>query len=164
MVVTERLELAVGPSVQDPILDTGVGILGLVLGLVPGLLDLGNQRVLVCLCGILNFDALLLKVFAQLLVVPLLVRADCMVFPVVLDELLEILAVGGSWVRDVVVGKPTLELGLVPLVICLMDVVLAYLPSYSLPIPNQGCRCSSKGKETHVVHWTHRNTHKTYQP
>lgn len=142
--ITERLQLAVGPGVQDPVLDTGVGVLSLILGLVPGVLDLGNQRVLVCLGGILDFNTLLLEISAQLLIIPLLVWADSMVFPVLLDELLEILPVGGRWVGDIVVGKPTLELGLMPLVVGLLERILAIVfSSNSRP----GRRCSRGGRK-----------------
>ena len=117
MVVAKGLELTLGPGVQDPILNTVVGILSLVLGLVPGLLDLGDQGVLVCLSRVLDLDTLLLEVAAQLLSIPLLVGTDCIGFPILLDDLLEILAVCGSGIRDVVIGEPALELGLMPFVI-----------------------------------------------
>lgn len=38
-------------------------------------------------------------------------------FPVVLDEVLKILAVSRGGVRNIVVGEPSLKLGLVPLVV-----------------------------------------------
>lgn len=117
MVVTEGLQLAVGPAVQDPVFDTGIGILSLVLGLVPGILDLSDQGVLVCLGRILNIDTLLLEVAAQLLIIPLLVGADGVVVPILLDELLEILAIGGSGMRNIMVGEPALELSLMPLIV-----------------------------------------------
>lgn len=139
MVVKEGLELAVGPGVQNPVPDTGVGILGLVLGLVPNILDLGNQGVLVCLGGILNLDTLLLEVAIQLVCVPLLVRADGVVLPILLDQLLEILAVGGSGISNVVVGEPALELSLVPLVVSWLIHVSALVIT---PLNTSGCKAT----------------------
>lgn len=49
--------------------------------------------------------------------VPVLVRRDDVVIPVVADGLLEEGAIGGSRVGNVVVRQPPLELSLVPLVV-----------------------------------------------
>lgn len=38
-------------------------------------------------------------------------------FPVLFDEILEVFPIGGTGIGDVVVGEPTLELGLVPFVV-----------------------------------------------
>lgn len=117
MLVAESLQLAVRPGIQDPVLDAKVGILSLIASLIPGALDLGDERVLVGLGGVLGLDTLGLEVLLQAVGVPRVVGRDDVVIPVVLDELLEILAVGGSGVGDVVVGEPALELRLVPLVV-----------------------------------------------
>lgn len=46
MMITKRLELALCPGVQDPILDAEVGVLSLVFGLVPRSCNLCDQCVL----------------------------------------------------------------------------------------------------------------------
>lgn len=38
--------------------------------------------------------------------------------PVVFDKVLKIFPIGGSGVGDIIVGKPSFELGLVPLIVC----------------------------------------------
>lgn len=53
----------------------------------------------------------------QLGCVPVGVRAHDLAVPVLLDELLEILSVGGCGVWDVVVAEPALELVFVPFVV-----------------------------------------------
>lgn len=117
MVVAESLELALGPGVEDPVLDGDPGGLRLILGLVPGTLHLGNESILVLLGRLLGLDALLLQVGAELVSIPRVVRRDDVGVPVLLDELLEILAVGRSGVGNVMVRKPALKLGLMPLVV-----------------------------------------------
>lgn len=81
--VAESLELAVSPGIQDPVLDTAVGVLCLVLGLIPRTSDLRNQRVFVRVGRILDVDALLLQVRRQLVSIPVLVRGDGIGVPVV---------------------------------------------------------------------------------
>lgn len=115
--ITERLELAVGPRVQDPVSGVQPGMLGLVLRLIPVVLDLGDQRILVVSSGVLGLDALLLKVTAQLLGIPAVIRSNGMVIPVVGHEFLQILAVSGRRVGNVVVGEPALQLSLMPSVV-----------------------------------------------
>lgn len=128
VLVAESLELALGPRVQDPVLDVEVGILSLVTSLVPFALNLRDQRVLVGLGGGLGLDALSLQILLQGVCVPRVVGRDDVVVPVVLDQLLEVLAVGGSGVGDIVVGKPALELGLVPLVVGCVVPCYAMIP------------------------------------
>lgn len=117
VMIAKGLELALCPGVENPILDVEVGILGLVLSLVPRSCNLGDECVLARLCRVLDIDTLLLQIARQLVVVPVLVGADGIVFPVGLDEFLKILAVGRGGVGDVMVGEPALELGLMPLVV-----------------------------------------------
>lgn len=117
MLVSEGLELAVGPGIKNPILGTSQGSLSLVLGIVPCVLDLSEERILGGLGALLGLDALRLQIRGQLSRVPLLVRRDSVILPVILDEALKILAVRRSRVGDIVVREPSLELGLMPLVV-----------------------------------------------
>lgn len=103
MVVAERLELAVGPRIQNPVLRIDKRVLGLVFGLSPDRLDLRDQLILVLLSVVLRFDALELEVRSKLVYVPAVVRLDNMVVPVLLDAIVQVLAVCRRWVRDVVI-------------------------------------------------------------
>lgn len=60
MTIGKGFELRVGPAVEDPVLDTRPGIFGLVLTLIPVILDLSDQTILVGLCSILGLHTLLL--------------------------------------------------------------------------------------------------------
>lgn len=122
VMIAERLELAVGPRVQNPVLHTEPGVVGLVLRLIPGTLDLVDERVLGGTGRVLGLDTLLLQVLSELGSIPLLVGSDHLVIPVGLNELLKLLAVRGCRIGDVVIGKPSLELSLVPLVVGCEDV------------------------------------------
>ena len=103
VVVTEGLELAFGPSVEDPVSNVAVGSLGLVLGLIPSGLNLSYQGILALFGRVLGLKTLELEVGGQLLGVPVLIRCDDVAVPVLLDELLEITAVRRSRIRDIVV-------------------------------------------------------------
>lgn len=118
VMITESLELAIGPSIEDPILDARPRRLALVLSLVPNVLHLLDQRVLAGGGRILGLNALELQVLLKLGGVPAAVGGDDIGIPVLLDELLQLLAVGGRGIRHVVVRKPSLQLGLMPLVVC----------------------------------------------
>lgn len=121
MLVGKRLQLAVGPAVEDPVLGAGPSGLCLVLSLIPRVLDLGQKGILAGLGTLLGLNALLLQISAQLIRVPVLVGRDGVALPVLLDQTLEILAIGGRRVGDIVIREPALELRLVPLVVyCLM--------------------------------------------
>jgi len=117
MVVTERLELAVGPGIQDPVLHIAPGGLCLVLSLVPIAPHLGEKRILACSSRVLGLDAFLLEVLVHLGGVPVAIRGDDVDVPVLLHELLELPAVGRGRVGHVMVREPPLELRLVPFVI-----------------------------------------------
>lgn len=117
VVIAERLELALGPGVEDPILDAGPSRLSLVLGLIPSSLDLVEEVVLVRGSGVLGLDALELQVLAELGRVPVLVGRHDVGLPILLHQLLEVFAIGWGGIRDIVVGKPALELILVPFVV-----------------------------------------------
>lgn len=84
---------------------------------MPVALDLREQAVLVLLGALLHLLALRSDVVGEALSVPAVVRLRHVAIPVVLNKVLQVLAVGGCWVWDVVVGQPSLELGLVPLVV-----------------------------------------------
>jgi len=111
--VSKRSDL----RVEDVILDSAVSIRSLVTGGVPGGLHLLNQAVLVLLGALLDLLALRRKVRGQLVGVPGVVWTGNIVIPVLLYEVGQLLAVGSLWERNVVVRQPSLELGLVPLVV-----------------------------------------------
>lgn len=117
MLVSKGLELALSPGVEDPVADAGPGLLGIILGLVPVGLDLLDEAVLGGLSLAGGLGASGLQEGAQVGAVPALVGGDDIVVPVLLDQRLEVLAVRGRRVRDVVVREPALELGLMPLVV-----------------------------------------------
>lgn len=73
MTIAEGLELAVGPAVQNPVLDIGPGGLSLVLRLVPVALHLADERIAAGLGGILGLDTLLLEIAIKLGSVPAVV-------------------------------------------------------------------------------------------
>lgn len=118
MLVGKSLKLAVRPAIEDPILGGSPGGLSLVLRLVPRVLYLGDERIFAGLGTFLSLDTLLLQISTELVRIPVLVGRDSVVLPVLLEQVLEVLAVGGSRVRDVVVRQPALKLCLVPLVVC----------------------------------------------
>ena len=94
--------------VKDPVLCVCVRVVCLVLSLLPIALNLAEQTVLVLLSTLLDLLALRSQVVGQLVGIPLVVRLDDMVLPVLLDEVLQVLSVGWGRVRDVVVGQPAL--------------------------------------------------------
>lgn len=103
--------------VEDPVLNVLVGIAGLVRGLIPIALDLAGEALGILLGAFLDLLALGVQVVCELAYVPLAVGLSDVIVPVVLDEVLEILAVRGSGVWDVVVGEPSFQLCLVPFVV-----------------------------------------------
>lgn len=103
--------------VENPVLDIGVALVGGLLSLRPCSLNLLNQRFGVLLGALLNFLALEGQIVVQSLSIPAIVRRNNLVVPVVLDQVLKILTVGGGGIRNVVIGQPTLKLRLVPLVV-----------------------------------------------
>lgn len=122
--------------VEDVVLDGAVGIRSLVVGGGPSSLDLLKQAVLVLLGSLLNLLTLGSEVGRELVGVPGVVWASDVVVPVLLDKVRELLAVGGLWERNVVVGQPPFKLSLVPFVVS--------------SLANGGasdCRVGSKGHE-----------------
>lgn len=103
MLVGESLQLAVGPSIENPILDIIPGLVGILFGLVPVVLDLLDQAVLGRFDISLGLLTLGLQVLAKLDGVPAVVRSHNVVVPVLSHQSLEILAIGGGGVGDVVV-------------------------------------------------------------
>lgn len=89
----------------------------LILTLMPVPLHLTEQALLILLGPLLDLLALRRQVVLQTLRVPGAVGLDDVVLPVVLDQVLEVLAVGGRGVGDVVVREPALQLRLVPFVV-----------------------------------------------
>jgi hypothetical protein len=85
-----------------------VGVTGSVL---PAALDLINESILVVLSTLLSLGALRTEVILKALSVPF------GIWPVLLDEILKILAIRLSWIRNAVVRQPALKLGFVPFVV-----------------------------------------------
>ena len=117
VLVAKRLELAVGPRVENPVAYVGPSFLGLVAGLVPGFLDLVDESILAGSGAILGLDALGFEIVGEVGDGPRAVRLDSIVVPVFLDKLLEVLAIRRGGVGHVVVREPALKFGLVPRVI-----------------------------------------------
>lgn len=115
--VAESLQLALSPSVENPILDTRPSSVGVLFGLVPVSADLLHQVVLGSLGLGLRLPAFGLEEGAQFSGIPAAVRGDDVVVPVLLHKGFQVLAVCGSGVRDGVVREPAFELGLMPLVV-----------------------------------------------
>jgi len=84
---------------------------------MPRFLNLAEERILVLLSALLDLLALRLEVRLQTLGVPRVVGLSDVVFPAVLDEVLQVLAVGRGGVWDVVIRQPPLQLSLVPFVV-----------------------------------------------
>jgi hypothetical protein len=103
--------------IKDPIFNTSPRVLSFVFRLIPIILDLSNQAVLVGGGGILGLNTLQLQVGGELARVPVAVWLGDPGLPVVLDKILEVLAVCWCRVRDVVVRQPSLKFGFVPFVI-----------------------------------------------
>ena len=59
----------------------------------------------------------------ELSCIPAVVWSDNLVIPIALNEALKVLAVSWSGVRNVVVRQPSLQLRLVPFVVCLPQLV-----------------------------------------
>lgn len=81
--------------VKDPVLNAAVSLVGGFLGLSPVDLDLLSEALSILLGALLGLLALGGQVVGQGLRVPAGVWADDLVVPVVLDRLLEALAVRG---------------------------------------------------------------------
>lgn len=99
-------------------MDAAVRVVGGLGSGGPQGLHLADEAVLVLLSALLDLLTLGAEEVGELVDVPRVVRLDDVVLPVVLDQVLQVLAVRSSWVRDVVVGQPALQLGLVPFVVC----------------------------------------------
>lgn len=114
--------------VEDPVLGVTVGLVGLLGSLVPGVLNLGEEAVLVLLSALLDFLASGGQVVGELGSVPVVVGLGDVVLPVLANEVAQILAVGRGGVGDIVVGEPALELSLMPLVVsCAASPSLGYV-------------------------------------
>jgi hypothetical protein len=110
--------------IEDPVLDTTVGLVRRVLGLGPVHLDLLSKALGILLSALLRLLALEGQVVLERLGIPAGVGSDNLVVPVGLDSRLEVLAVRGAGVGDAVVAEPALKLRLVPLVVdCFLALV-----------------------------------------
>ena len=74
--------------IEDPILDTQVSLLRLVLSLVPVHLDLMNQAIASFFGSLLHILTLLFQVGLKGFGIPFVVRARDLVVPVLLDDIL----------------------------------------------------------------------------
>lgn len=92
-----------GVRIKDPVFHIGVGLVGRVSGLGPGILHLFDQAVLVLLDNFLAVLALSAEPLLQLVGVPTVVRLNYIGVPVVLDEILKVLAVCWSRIWHIVV-------------------------------------------------------------
>lgn len=115
--VTECLQLAVTPRVKNPVLCLSRCFGGVFLSCVPAGLGLGHQVIKSVRCVIFDVLATRFEKCAKLLSIPLLVGLSDVVIPVLLNKGLEVFAVSSSGMRNVVVGKPALKLGFMPLVV-----------------------------------------------
>jgi hypothetical protein len=77
-----------------------------------------NERLFVLFGTLLHLLSLGSDVLLKLIGVPAIVGCDDLVIPVLLDEVFQVLAVCRSWIWNVVVRQPPLELCLVPFVVC----------------------------------------------
>jgi len=103
--------------VEDPAGSVAVSLVGLFGSLVPGILDLGEKALGVLLGALLDFLAGRGQVVGELGGIPAAVGLGDVVVPVLGDKVGQVLTVGGGGEGDIVVGKPALKLGLVPLVV-----------------------------------------------
>lgn len=117
LLITECLELAVGPGIEDPALGVRYGLASSFFGSVPVGLDALNQTfdglVGTCLGILASGD----KESAKLRGAPFAVGLDNVVVPIFLDEGLNVFSVRRLGVRDAVVREPPLELSLMPFVV-----------------------------------------------
>lgn len=85
---------------------------------MPRLLDLADQTLFALFGAFLDFLALATKVGLQAVGIPVLVWSCDVGVPVVLHKILEVLAICGSGIWDVMIGEPSLEFSLMPFVVC----------------------------------------------
>ncbi len=84
---------------------------------MPLTFDLADEAIFVLFGALLDLVTFRLEVGLKLRWFPVRVRRSNFRLPVVLYQIFEVLAICWSRVRDVVIGKPTLKLSLVPLII-----------------------------------------------
>lgn len=117
--MTEMEELDI--RIEDPVTDTTICLVGGLLGLGPVVLDRLDEALLgllgallSTLCGLVTLEH---QVVLERLCVPVVVGGDDIALPVGLDQILELLTIGGLLVGDAVIRQPSLELRLVPLAV-----------------------------------------------
>ena len=103
--------------VEEPVGAVAVGLVGLLGGLVPCVLNLGDEALGVLLGALLDLLTCGGQVVLELVGTPVAVRLGDVVLPVLGDEVGQVLAVGRGRVGHVVVGEPALKLSLMPLVV-----------------------------------------------
>ena len=91
------------PAIKNPVFHVRPSVLSLVFSLIPVVLDLSNQTILTGSSGVFGLDTLLLQVRLKLGRVPVIIWRSDLGLPVILDEVLEIVAISGCRVRDIVV-------------------------------------------------------------
>lgn len=88
MLITESLELGIGPSIENPVLDVGPALVGGVFGFIPVRFNMREQTILVLLGLSRHVVASSLQIRAQLGSIPFIVRLYNVVIPVLGDEVL----------------------------------------------------------------------------
>jgi len=146
MAIQESFELTLGPAtptssqqtkskketidsrIENPALDTLPGSLGSLICLVPARLNLLDKPVLILLLLFIQLGPNIAEIALELCSIPSLVVIDDPRPPVVLHDLLQIIAVRGFRVGDIVIAKPAFEL-------CFMPFVVGYslTPQYTIP-------------------------------
>jgi len=86
--------------VEDPVLDIAVRVVGAVGGALPVALHLGEEAVLVLLSALLRLVALRREPVRQLVGIPAVVRLHNIIIPVLLDEVLQVLATAIKYGMD----------------------------------------------------------------
>jgi hypothetical protein len=93
--------------IEDPVDGVRVRFRDLVFSVGPASLYLRKEAVLILFGALLDLLALDRKVFLELRSVPAVVGSHYLVVPVVLDEILQVLAVCWSRIWHVMVGQPS---------------------------------------------------------
>lgn len=84
---------------------------------MPITLDRGHQTVLALVGTFSGLIAPIGQILLKSIDIPVRVGSRDLGIPILLDDLLEILTVGGTRIRDVMIGQPTLKFSLMPFII-----------------------------------------------
>ena len=92
-----------GAPIKNPILHTGIGLMDGLRRICPSALDLTDETGLVGFATLLNLAPFRLEVCRELRSVPFMVRSCNFSIPVVLHQILQVLAVSWSGIGNIVV-------------------------------------------------------------